>query len=84
MKPKAIIVCGNDRSIEYVYTKAQLNELAELTDLHPGVVNDLSQGDFKDVEYLFSTWGMLTPSEEEIAKYLPNLKPTIPKSKKNR
>jgi phosphoglycerate dehydrogenase-like enzyme len=26
------------------------------------------------VEYLFSTWGMLRPTEEEIAKYLPNLK----------
>ena len=74
MKPKAIIVCENTRNIDYVYTKAQLAELAELTDLHPEIVSDLSQGDFTQVEYLFSTWGMLRPSEEEIAKYLPNLK----------
>ena len=74
MKPKAIIVCNNTRNIDYVYTKEQLAELAELTDLYPEVVSDLSQGDFKDVEYMFSTWGMLAPSEEELAKYLPNLK----------
>ena len=74
MKPKAIIVCENTRNIDYVYTKAQLAELAELTDLHPEIVSDLSQGDFTQVEYLFSTWGMLRPSEEDIAKYLPNLK----------
>ena len=74
MKPKAIIVCENTRNIEYVYTKKQLDELADIADLPPGIVSDLSQGDFKDVEYLFSTWGMLRPSEEEIAKYLPNLK----------
>ncbi len=74
MKPKAIIVCESTRQIEYVYTKKQLDELATLTVLHPEIVSDLSQGDFSEVEYLFSTWGMLRPSEEEIAKYLPNLK----------
>ena len=46
MKPKAIIVCESTRQIEYVYTKKQLEELAALTVLHPGIVNDLSQGDF--------------------------------------
>ena len=71
MKPKAIIACSSNRQIEYVYTKQQLDELAELTDLHPEIVSDLSQGDFSEVEYLFSTWGMLRPTEEEIAKYLP-------------
>ena len=74
MKPKAIILCKAPKNIDYVYTKAQLAELAELTDLYPEVVTDLSQGDFKDVEYVFSTWGMLTPTEEELAGYLPNLK----------
>ena len=74
MKPKAVILCKAPKNIDYVYTKAQLAELAELTDLYPEVVTDLSQGDFKDVEYVFSTWGMLTPTEEELAGYLPNLK----------
>ena len=74
MKPKAIIVCNAPANIDYVYTKEVLAELAELTDLYPEIVTDLSQGDFKDVEYMFSTWGMLAPSEEELAAYVPNLK----------
>lgn len=74
MKPKAIILCGSPANIDYVYTKEQLAELAELTELYPQVVTSPDQDDFTDVEYIFSTWGMIRMSEEEIARYFPNLK----------
>lgn len=74
MKPKAIMVCSTQKNIDYVYTPEQLKELHSLVDMPEEIVSDLSQGDFSDVEYLFSTWGMLRPTEEEIARYLPNLK----------
>ena len=74
MKPKAIIVCSTKKNIDYVYTPEQLKELHSLVDMPEEIVSDLSQGDYSDVEYLFSTWGMLRPTEEEIARYLPNLK----------
>lgn len=58
-------IVGGESSIAKVYTEAQLAEIAELTDVQP--LSDKT-------EVIFSTWGMICPSEEEIATKYPSLK----------
>lgn len=61
-----IYLCEKEKNIrnvycdnERVYTKAEVLNAPEL---------------FKSTEYVFSTWGMPTFTEEEIKRYLPSLK----------
>lgn len=61
-----IYLCDNEEYIrtvycdkERVYSKSEVLNTPEM---------------FKDTEYIFSTWGMPTVTEEEIKRYLPSLK----------
>ena len=76
MKYKAIFLCSQPSQIDYVYSPDRKARLAELTDLRPATVtpDELARGGFSDVEIVFSTWGMPSLSEEELAQYLPKLK----------
>lgn len=61
-----IYLCENEKDIRRVYCdKERVYTKSE-------VLNDPET--FKNVEYVFSTWGMPTFTEEEIKKYLPSLK----------
>lgn len=75
MKPHAIILCQSEERVHYVYTPEQIERIAGLTELRPGVFTEemLTQGDFSDVELIFSTWGMPALSVEQIAR-MPKLK----------
>lgn len=76
MKPKAIILCNSTGNISYVYTDEQLRRLADKVDLLPGVFSDkdLDAPELRDVELIFSTWGMPALSEADLAAKLPKLK----------
>ncbi len=79
MKLRAIILCADPATIDYVYTAEQRQLLAELLDLHPGVITpqELNDTDFQDVEVIFSTWGMPSYSTEEWRRMMPKLKPVF-------
>ncbi|MBQ9338292.1 MAG: hydroxyacid dehydrogenase [Lentisphaeria bacterium] len=74
-KFKAAFIDERQKSIDYVYSPEQVREIAELTELRPGLAGaaDVDNGSLQDVEVLFSTWGMPVLSEEQLAK-MPNLK----------
>ena len=76
MKYKTIFLCNHPEQVNYVYSPDRKARLAELTDLREGTVTaeELANGGFSDVEIVFSTWGMPSLSEEELAKYLPTSK----------
>ena len=73
-KKVAALLCESEENIHYVYSDAQLAQLAGLTDLKPGIFNraGLAEADLSDVEVLFSTWGMPCLTDEELAR-LPKL-----------
>ena len=69
-KYKAAVVSVNPDGIKKVYTEKQISQIAEITDLYPGIgtVENVENGDLKDVEVLFSTWGMLRLNAEQLEK----------------
>ena len=73
-KPKAALfnedACdGQSEMIDYVYGRKRIDQLAELTDLHPQVVSSHTLADIlDDLEVIFSTWGMPALTEEQIAR----------------
>ena len=75
---KAIIMTGRPFNIRSVYSEDLRSRLAdELTMYEPctSLENFLSRKDeMKDIEIIFSTWGMLPLTEEQIKEYLPNLR----------
>ena len=75
---KAIFLCNDEQQIDRVYAAGRKESVAELTDLHPGVICQDMLGkpgnDLKDIEVAFSTWGMPCLTEDELAAFLPNLK----------
>ena len=73
-KKVAALLCESEENIHYVYSDAQLAQLAGLTDLKPGIFSRarLAEADLSDVEVLFSTWGMPCLTDEELAR-LPKL-----------
>ncbi len=73
--PKAIILCQSSERVDYVYGAERVAKLAEISDLRAGVFSaeDLLKGDFSDVEYIFSTWGMPSLTEEQLDA-IPNVK----------
>lgn len=79
MKAKAIFMCTAENAAN-AYGKDTLEKMCETLDILPGfytaeVLRDGSTHDeLKDVSYAFSTWGMPTLNEEEIAALLPSLR----------
>ncbi len=74
-KYKAMYVCAHPQTISSVYSEAQRQKLAEITDMKEEIVNadNFDSFDLTDREVIFSTWGMMNFSDEQLAK-LPNLK----------
>lgn len=72
------MLIGDPNSISRVYSEETLKLLTAEAALEPQVVTHamLKKGSVAtdDVECLFSTWGMPSLSEEEIARYFPNLR----------
>ncbi len=72
------ILIGDPNSIGRVYSEQTLNHLMTEVGLSPQVITHtmLKEGlvETAHVECLFSTWGMPALSEEEIARYFPNLR----------
>ena len=74
---RAIFLCDVNGKIEYVYDNAAMEEIEALAELdrtvytREDIVN--GQGEFRDVHFIFSTWGMPVFSEEEIGMYFPEL-----------
>ena len=71
---KAAFVGANPNTFDRVYGERQRAALRETVDLLPGVFTDLSDERLRNVEAIFSTWGMLSPDEDEIRESLPRLK----------
>lgn len=74
-KLKAVFVCAKKETVDYVYSEAQRKQIAEVTDLMPEIVNagNFDSVDLKDVEVIFSTWGMMCFTGEQLDR-MPNLK----------
>lgn len=74
-KMKAVFVCAKKETVDYVYSEAQRKQIAEVTDLIPEIVNagNFDSVDLKDVEVIFSTWGMMCFTDEQLDR-MPNLK----------
>ena len=74
-KMKAVFVCAKKETVDYVYSEAQRKKIAEVTDLIPEIVNagNFDRMDLKDVEVIFSTWGMMCFTDEQLDR-MPNLK----------
>lgn len=79
MKPKAVFM-GKQEPKERVYGKDTIEKLEAKLDFLPDFYTEefIRNGDehteLNGVEYIFSTWGMVELTEEEIRKYLPSLK----------
>lgn len=74
-KMKAVFVCAKKETVDYVYSESQRKQIAEVTDLMPEIVNagNFDNVDLKDVEVIFSTWGMMNFTDEQLDR-MPNLK----------
>jgi phosphoglycerate dehydrogenase-like enzyme len=72
---KAVFVCAKKETVDYVYSEAQRKQIAEVTDLIPEIVNagNFDRVDLKDVEVIFSSWGMMNFTGEQLDR-MPNLK----------
>ncbi len=78
MKPKAIFA-GSPESISRVYSAGTKRMLGEKLDFLPLIYTEkeFSCGELselKEVEFIFSTWGMIPLAEAEIRRFLPSLK----------
>lgn len=71
---KAAFVGRSERNFASVYGPKQRAALEERVILKNGVFESAANDQLWDVEVIFSTWGMPTCTEEEIRRYLPNLK----------
>ncbi|NJD03734.1 MAG: hydroxyacid dehydrogenase [Ruminiclostridium sp.] len=79
IKKKAVFLAKrHDNAINTVFSPDILKSLESLTDLYDRIVDmdDLAEnaGLLTDVEVVFSSWGMPEFSEDDIRKYMPNLK----------
>lgn len=75
---KGIFLNRGRHSVDQVYAPALMEVLHQKLGMTSMVYTYemlLSEPEkFRNVEYIFSTWGMLSLTEDEIRKYLPNLK----------
>lgn len=67
-KYKAAFVCSAPDKVNYVYSDAQKKQIAEITDLMPELVTpqNFDSFDLSEVEVIFSTWGMMNFTEEQL------------------
>ena len=65
---KSVFLCRRPEKVEDVYTAEQRREIAELTDLCPGVITpeEIAATDLSQVEAIFSTWGMPCLTDEQL------------------
>lgn len=77
-KPISVIMTERPQNIDAVYSKELKEKMAENTKMLPPVksANEFfSRADeMKTVEIIFSTWGMLKLTSEQIKTYLPSLR----------
>lgn len=74
---KAIFLCENERNINYVYGPKQQAALRALTGLegHAYTLDEARRSkEAREVEVIFSTWGMPKVDYEEIAEVFPALR----------
>jgi len=71
---KVAYLCTNPDAIRNVYAPKQHALLESRVELLPGVFTSVRDERLRDVEAVFSTWGMPVCSEDEIREYLPELK----------
>ena len=75
---KAAIICEDPKQVSYVYANGRREKLESIAKIHPVLLNvkNLEQEapKLKDVEALFSTWGMPFLSASQIESFLPSLK----------
>ena len=71
---KAVFLSRTPEKIAEVYSPEQRREIAEISELLPEVVTpeNFASLDLTQVEAIFSTWGMMSFTEEQLAK-LPKL-----------
>ncbi len=78
MKPKAILMTGDKISCEKVFDPQMLDSLSDKLEWCAPVydINELDarKDELNQIEYIFSTWGMLELNEEQIKEYFSNLK----------
>ena len=62
---------GRDGTIAYVYGSERYEKVAAMTDLYPEVITGANFEEhldrLQDVEVIFSTWGMVRLTREQIA-----------------
>ncbi len=77
MKDFAVLLCNGDRMGD-VYPEPLMTRMKELCEVYPVLIKkdemENHREALKKAKYVFSTWGMVQLSEEEIKEYLPNLK----------
>lgn len=74
-KIQVAFLCRNSEKIPAVYGRANMDRIAELADLYPEIITDenFAAADLSRVECLFSTWGMMSFTEDQLDR-MPNLK----------
>ena len=74
---KKAIYIGSQNYVDKVYSEDAIHTLGEELDFPYGnkafTKEELSDYDLKDISFLFSTWGMIQLTEEEIEAYFPAL-----------
>lgn len=75
MKKYRAIFCGAEQHIRYVYSEKHFDQIREITDLMPEILtpSNFDSLDLSGVEVIFSTWGMMNFTEEQLEK-MPSLK----------
>lgn len=77
MKPKAAFFTSNPGNIDYVYSKGRREQVNELFEVCPEVITPenftANAAALRDVQAIFSTWGMFSFSEAHFAA-MPSLK----------
>ncbi|MBQ8162826.1 MAG: hydroxyacid dehydrogenase [Clostridia bacterium] len=75
---KAIFLTNVKGNVEYVYGQENIDKIASLIDIDKNVYCEddvlADPEKFKDVEYIFSTWGMPGGGDISLTDYLPNAK----------
>jgi len=70
--PKAAILCDSEENIKKVFGQGRLEKLKSLVNFFPKMISgkdfDKYKNNIKEIEYIFSTWGMPQLKESQIAE----------------